>query len=367
MNTAAGLDVIEQNWNKSPVRLSAVAIPDLGRMYQVLLTAVEPFRAGTRFLALPDVRFFLDGAHIAAPGDLLPGPSDPAVDRYLDRMDDQVYVLTVEQPLFLDFPLWSQVRNLVAPLWRRVGVPVLPVISEVSVVHNQNFAAEPTYAVLAYVLCGSVRVDIEGSSLHGTAGDLLYWPGGHSSAWIAGQHAVLLQLRIPVDRRLVTATVKDTITFLLKRWRSTDSVPYLPYPPVHNDDGTLPDVQPLAETRAEFDNIDTSHGAERALLLQWAKRVSAGGLEPVPSPRVENLVAGQRVRLTSVITRMPYGDDWVWAINGYAFSVRGAAVEDLTTRLLRGDTVIVDDDTVLPLLRKLYGLRAIDVTAGEVE
>lgn len=368
MSAPDWLDTIEQTWNESPIRLPAATVPDLERVYQVLLTAVEPFRAGTRFLALPDVRFFLDGKHIAAPGDLLPDPSDPIVDRYLGRMNDRAYVLTAEQPLFLDFPLWSQVRDLIAPLWQRVGVPVLPVISEVSVLHSQSFVCEPTHAGLAWVLHGDIRVDLENESLHGTAGDLLYWPGECSRATVSGAGGVLLLLRIPVDRRLVTAAVKDAIAALLQRRRGADSVPYLPYPPDHNDGGTLPYVDPLARTRAELTEIDNGHELERVLLLQWAKRVSAGGLEPVPSPRSGDLTPGQRVRLSSGVTRMPNGEkDWIWAVNGHAFSVRGVAAEDLAARLLHGDTVTVDDDAALPLFQKLYGLRAIDVTAGEVE
>ncbi len=113
-----------QHWNESPVQLRGVAeSPDVQLAYEAVVAAAEPFRAGTRFRALPNVRFFVDGGQIRAPGDLLPGTEDLTADHYATRMAGRKYLLTVEQPLLLDFRLWSQVRDLVAPLWRQVGCP----------------------------------------------------------------------------------------------------------------------------------------------------------------------------------------------------------------------------------------------------
>ncbi|NEE21482.1 hypothetical protein G3M58_85350, partial [Streptomyces sp. SID7499] len=94
------------------------------------VASCAPFRAGTRFWVMPDVRFLLGDGWLRAPGTLLPDTTDPTLDDYLDRLEAEVpgqgYLLTVRQPLLLDHALWSAVRDTVSGLWRHVGWPNLP-------------------------------------------------------------------------------------------------------------------------------------------------------------------------------------------------------------------------------------------------
>ena len=114
--------VCARHWNESPVRTSCRGAIDLGRAFTAVIAASEPFRAGTRFRTLPDVRFFVEEGRLRAPGRLLPDANDATVDAYFDRLDHELtgrgYLLTVEQPLLLDFALWSQVRDRLDELWR---------------------------------------------------------------------------------------------------------------------------------------------------------------------------------------------------------------------------------------------------------
>ena len=159
-----------------------------------MVEAARPFRAGTRFQALPDVRFLVDGGRIRAPGDLLPGPQDITAQRYGERLDHQMggrgRLLVVEQPLILDHALWAQVRSLVAPLWERAGYPVLPVVTELvlgeRITECDGPAHELRHSTLTWVLHGTVtatpRDAQAGPTLTAGAGDLLHWPAGQPRA-----------------------------------------------------------------------------------------------------------------------------------------------------------------------------------------
>ncbi|WP_255217465.1 hypothetical protein [Myxococcus sp. AM010] len=66
-----------RHWERTPTRLRLGApLISPEQAFQGLVSVSAPFRLGTRFRALPDVRFFADTARLRAPGTLLPGEKD---------------------------------------------------------------------------------------------------------------------------------------------------------------------------------------------------------------------------------------------------------------------------------------------------
>ncbi|MET9662311.1 hypothetical protein [Streptomyces sp. NPDC006510] len=372
--------------------------------YRTMAAAAAPFRAGTRFRALPDVVFLVDSGCIGAPGDLLPGPDDTTAADYHERLDarlpDQGRLLAVEQPLVLDFVLWSQTRDLIAPLWQRIGTPVLPVVTELLAGGGLTVPAAPggeeTHATVTLVLHGGLTArlraarqragDDGGSDAHtlrAGVGDLVYRPAHYRDEVRYQPRTLALRLRIPVDPRLLHRAVEDVLSGLLqeRRYGSDDAVPYLDDAPTEDPLAALPDVRPLTATAAALGHERESPRLERVLRILWARRAGAGGLEPVPPPRQTPPTpeAGQRVRVTAPVLRMPEGDGWIWAVNGHAFALRGQSGERLLELLREHAT---DAPTVgelcgqlprsshagaLALLRKLHALRAVDLMDGPAD
>ncbi len=234
---------------------------DAGRAYRVMVEAAHPFRAGTRFRALPDVRFLVEGGRIRTPGDLLPGPEDGTAEQYADRLDARLRgngrLLAVEQPLLLDHALWAQVRDLVVPLWERIGHPVLPVVTELAlgegITDGDGLRREPVHAAPVWVLSGSVTAvparEQDGPTTTARAGELLHWPAGRPHALRYGPRTLALRLLVPADARLLTEAVKDVVAGMLHERRGHDQVPYLSYPPP-DAEARAPEVPELAETGA---------------------------------------------------------------------------------------------------------------------
>ncbi|MBO0804944.1 MAG: hypothetical protein J2P25_17955 [Nocardiopsaceae bacterium] len=374
--------VVMPGWPADPGRPAGPPPVDARRAYDVVVTASEPFRAGTRFRALPDVRFLTDEGQIRAPGDLLPGPGDRGVDQYVKRLGAGGILLSAEQPLLLDFTLWSQVRDLISPLWDQVGYPVLPVIAELAIgkgsVDAGGMSREATHASLTWVLWGGMEIrsrssdpmraadaNPPGDTLRGRTGDLLYWPAHYRHAIDYGEGCLALRLRIPADRRLPAAAVKDLLSDRLQAGRDgNDDVPYLAFPPEPGPDGASPQMEPLAA----IGDALTGEGPEldRLLRIGWARRVSAAGLEPVPGPREPGTFRhDQRVRSTARIIRMTdEPGSSIWAVNGHAFTVRGPLADTLPGRLASPVPVgelAGEGSGVLALLRKLHELRGIEV------
>lgn len=336
-------------WQTAPQHVRGDRAPlDVSTAYGVVRQAAAPFRDGTRFLALPEVRFQQASGRVGAPGDLLPGPEDGTLKEYLHRQAEP-FVLRVREPLVLDYTVWSQVRSLVEPLWQEIGVPVVPVASELVVTDGLTHrTSSDGYLTLLWVLQGRVEV----GELVGEEGDLLAWCGG--GADLRGAGCLWLRLLVPVDGKLAAQQVTELLLAGLDRRRGTDATPYLPM----GDAGQL--MRPLVETAAGLAELSSSAEVERSLRVQWASRVSAAALEPVPKPQQSELVAGQRVRATAPVYRMPDGDRWLWAVNGHAFAIGGG--DALLAELERGE-VEARDDAYLPLLRRLHSLRAVEVVA----
>lgn len=203
-------------------------------------------------------------------------------------------------------------------------------------------------------------------------------PCGHRAEVRYEPRTLALRLRIPADPRLLHRAVEDVVSGLLQehRYGSDDAVPYLDDAPSEDPRAALPDVRPLTDTAAALGHECESPRLERVLRILWARRASAGGLEPVPPPRQSPPPpeAGQRVRVTAPVLRMPEGNGWVWAANGHAFALRGQSGERLLELLQENTTAaptVGDLCRQLPqsshagalaLLRKLHALRAVDLT-----
>ncbi|WP_163567225.1 hypothetical protein [Fodinicola feengrottensis] len=322
---------VAQQWGRAPAVLPDPAPVDLAAGYRAMVAASAPFRAGTRYQALPDVRFRADDGVIRAPGGLLPGEHDRTLDGYFDRLETdlgQGCLLTVEQPLMTDFALWSVVRDWLARLWREVGWPSLPVVSELAVgdriTDRGGLAGEPTHDVLTWVLHGTLRVALQDGTagpqptLTVPAGQLAYWPGTHSYADTYADRCMLLRLRVPTDPRLAFGAVKDLLAETMQAQRDGDEVPYLPI-----SAGTV--AEPIAAIAQQLGEQVQAPELTRALRVQLGKRRSAAGLEPVPAPRwpVE-LTASDWIRRTAEVLPVPDPPDrTVWAVNGYGVLAAG--------------------------------------------
>ncbi|MBD9724226.1 hypothetical protein IHE70_13535 [Streptomyces sp. ID-01-6.2a] len=360
---------------------------DADRAYTTMVEAARPFRAGTRFQALPDVRFHVEDGRIRAPGDLLPGPRDTTAERYAERLDRRLAgrgrLFVVEQGLMLDPPLWARVRSLVTPLWERVGCPVLPVVAELVLGEGIAESDGSPHSPLIWVLRGSLTATARdsGPALDAGAGDLLHWPADRPHTLTFGPRTMALRLLVPRDPRLATAAVTAVVAGLVHARRDQDRVPYLPYPPdgPHAPDvPCMPDVPELASTAELVREVTATPRLGRLLSALWARRVSAAGLEPAPDARPPvRLSPDDRLRPASAVVRMPLddGQTWLWAVDGHAFSLRGTLGERVLGRLRQGDTPTVrdlcavagpgHDEAVVALLEKLYTLRGVDVDGRE--
>jgi hypothetical protein len=398
---------VDRDWDRRPARLRRhlpgppVSPEDA---FRAVAAACAPFRAGTRFRALPDARFFVEDAQIRAPGSLLPGPRDRGLDGYHRRVAGRLrgrrYQLFVDQPLLVDFPLWARVRDLVAGLLERVGVPVLPIACDLAI---GDFARTPRgfskrlhHSVVALVLRGRLRVRLweelwdsppneivdfdshaeSAMTLEAGAGDILYWPARfwHIEECVErARGCMVLRLWIPSHGARPTDAIKETLADLLADKLGGDgAVPYLRFSP-------RAAARPLA--RAADRLAELSRGAEltQALRVEWAKRVSACGLEPVPAAR-----EAAPLRPTDLVradpggraVRMPGGrGEWIWAVNGHAFALQGhRAAERVRRALESGEPVRVGDlcrperggtssNGIQVLVDLLHRLRAISIVA----
>jgi len=376
-------EVADRAWGMAPVVVPMAAPVTVSDAYRLLAEASGPFRAGTRFRVLPDVRFDTSVGRIRAPGELLPGPADPDPDGYRKRLAaelaEQGWLVAVEQPLFLDFDVWARVRDSVTALWQRVGFPVVPVGAELvfgdGVTRADGLVRDAHHAVLAWVLRGRLLVRYaDTTEVRAGAGELAYWPAGCRYTETFGDDCLALLLRVPGDARLPVGAVHDTVVELANSGpAAVEAVPYLPVPPPEQPGGATPVAGPLARAGTAVRELSRDPELTRTLRIRWATRVSAGGLEPVPPPREAVPLRGaDRVRCTAEVVRIRDGrSGWIWAVNGHAFAVQGAAWT-LLRRLRHAGVLRVDElcglaadgrpePGALALLTTLYELRGIEV------
>ncbi|MDP4511776.1 hypothetical protein [Nonomuraea turcica] len=393
----------QRYWERQPARLCVRPPVGLDQIHALTVQSCAPFRAGTRFWVMPDVRFLAGDGWLRAPGERLPDTTDRTLDDYLDRLDadlsEQGYLLTVRQPLLLDYTLWSAVRDAIRGLWQEVGWPNLPVVAEVLIgdrfTQHVGATEAPTHAALTWVLRGRMDVrlwderrgpppaaiadpdrDLDGvRAMSADAGELLYWPGDQRHVDTYRERCVALRLRVPTDRRLPFTELRDLLADLVHgRQGNDETVPYFPFGPgsrVDGQGGVLPHLSALGD---ELRTVVDGEQLRRMLRVRWAALRSAAGLEPIPVPREGVPMTPQsRIHRSGEIVRMPEGPGHeVWAINGNVFTLPRAASERVFAALRDGEETGVadvcraigvadDDENVLALLDKLYRLRGIEV------
>ncbi|WNG34885.1 hypothetical protein F0U61_15435 [Archangium violaceum] len=343
---------VPRHWEKAPahVPFGRPIVPP-AQAFQSIITASEPFRFGTRFRALPDVRFFVENAQLRSPGKLLPGARERDVDSYIRRasalLGQKGFQLLVEQSLLLDFSLWNDVRGFVRGLLERVGVPVLPIVSDLFV---GNFARSPQgvakrlhHSVFILVLHGRMRIHVwkklwgdppnetvdfdrhlsDATTLEAQAGDILYVPSRSFHLEECRAQCMALRLWIPARGSRPTHVVKELLTkFMDHRLPHDHTVPYLEYPGRRRKGARAP-VEPLVRAAGAFEEVARSPELQQALRVIWARRVSACGLEPAPPPREvlplddSSLVRG--APRSHIVRMLDSSGQWIWAVNGHVF------------------------------------------------
>ncbi|HEX3761565.1 MAG TPA: hypothetical protein VHW23_22865 [Kofleriaceae bacterium] len=367
------------------------------RAWRAVVAASAPFRLGTRFRAVPDVRLYTGDALVASPGDRLPGPDDRSLDDYVARIAGPTgaggFQLVVTDPLVIDFALWAEVRDLLRGLLARIGAPVLPVVGELVLgtfaCTPRGFTKRMHCAVVTVVLAGRLRTriwhrlwqrspsEIRDLDAHrpdqvvtARAGDVLYWPADRWHLDEALAPCLALRLWIPAVGRDTAAEIAQVVSALAaERLGDGGDVPYLALAP-HGPTGAVP--AELARAGRLIGALARGPALPRELAIRWARRVSACGLEPVPAARAIALPDTARLRRDpgTPIVRMRWRGESIWAANGHAFTLRRG--ERALHRIVRGlerrgatlATLCDGDPGVRAALELLAEARAITV-AGD--
>ncbi len=377
-----------KHWEQSPTKLRLgppLIAPE--QAFQGLVSVSAPFRFGTRFRALPDVRFFAGTSRLRAPGALLPGEEDPDVTAYLQRVGRELgaasgFQCFVEQPLMQDYAQWERVRRFVDGVLAQVGVPVLPIVSDLWLGRfseaPQGAARREHHSRFTVVLQGSVRARHwekdarKARTVEAQAGEVLYAPSRVWQEETSDEGALALRLWIPVRGSAPQEAVKAAAVKLLEaRHDLDDAVPYLPFPGKRGP-ARVPRLDSVASALR-----DVTHGPDlqQVLRITWARRVSASALEPVPPPRehepleedafVRKMLPGRVVRM------LDSPGQWLWAVNGHAFAGPGPFAATVLDALAPGVPVRVgalwslgrgaaQRAQVRALLETLHALRGIE-------
>lgn len=283
--------------------------------YRTLTTACAPFRAGSRFGALPDVRFDVVAGQIGLPGQLLPGADDLTAASYTERLhaalDGDGYLVTVRHPLFLDFTVWAQVRAGLTELWKQWGFPIQPVLTELAIGNCFTLRTQPVprRATALWVLSGSVRVD--GTVIK--AGDMWQSPPGAMHTQEEYENGLVLRVHAPMDADLPGDELKGMLADLLDRTSGPNPpMPHSPWPPPVRSDGSTAPLPDLESSGQRVRELLAGPELRRHRKMAWLRRVSAGGLEPVPAP-ANRLSCPPRTLSRSSIR----STGWTTTTNGY--------------------------------------------------
>ncbi len=338
-----------------PVRLRGAARAAGLRVadaWHCLRTACAPFRDGTRFQALPDVRFWSDGARQRAPGMRLPGTDDRAMSQYRSRLREtglSSFALRVDEPLLADASLWQAARALLRDALGEGRVPVLPVPAALTLcsgVEAPPWAWPAGHARLIAVLEGALCLDGDVGGV--VAGDAVWLPAGSPVPQDDG--ALLLVLSIAVDPATIRAATREAAEAMLLRLLERQSpddgtVAMLPFPPrvdAARDVATMPALQALARALAAAPLHAT---LAEAVALDASLRASSLGLEPRPIAAPLPLRDDARVRLCppGIVRQRLDEMRWLLAVNGHALIAEDRADwRRLWSRLCKGDAQRVD-------------------------
>lgn len=349
--------------------------------WRALRAACAPFRDGTRFRVLPDVRFWRDDARLRAPGTALPGPSDRSLAAYRARLADdgaQDFALRIDEPLLADAALWQAARALLRDALGADAIPVLPVAAALTL--RAGDAPAPWtwpdgHARLIAVLDGALRLD-DGRVV--AAGDALWWPAD-AGASPHDDDALLLSLCIATEPATIAQAAAAATDALLRdllerQWPDDGAVEMRPFPPPLGARGLAP--PPALRAVAQALSASSLHDAlADALALDACLRASSRGLLPIPGVRRAALSDETHVRLCAdgVIRRRLDDRRWLLAINGHAQLVDARpAWRRAWTRLCTGAPQRVGDlvggardrDAVRERLDALHALGALEIDAG---
>lgn len=293
--------------------------------WRALRAACAPFRDGTRFRVLPDVRFWRDDARLRAPGTALPGRSDRSLAAYRARLaadGAQDFALHIDEPLLADAPLWQAAGALLRDALGADAIPVLPVAAALTLRSGDTPAPwtwPDGHARLIAVLDGALRLD-DGRVV--TRGDALWWPAdAGASPHEAG--ALLLSLCIATDPATIAqaaAVATDALLrdLLERQWPDDGAVEMQPFPPPLGTRGVVP--PPALRAVAQALSAASLHDAlSEALALDACLRASSRGLLPIPGVRRAPLRDEALVRLCTdgVIRRRLDDRRWLLAVNGH--------------------------------------------------
>lgn len=348
--------------------------------WRALRAASAPFRDGTRFRVLPDVRFWRDDARLRAPGAALPGPSDRTLAAYRARLaadggsaGASAFALRVDEPLLADAPLWQAARALLHDALGAEAIPVLPVAAALTL-RDGNAPAPWTWpdghARLIAVLDGALRLD-DGRVV--ARGDALWWPAD-ADAPPHDAGALLLSLCIATEPATIAQAAAEATDALLRdllerQWPDDGAVEMRPFPPTPGARGVAP--PPALRAVAQALSVSSLHDAlAEALDLDACLRASSRGLLPIPGVRHAALSDEAHVRLCAdgVIRRRIDDRRWLLAVNGHVQVVDARpAWRRAWTRLCTGapqrvgDLLGGDRDAVRERLDALHALGALDL------
>lgn len=362
-----------------------------------IVAQCQPFRAGTRFQTLPSVTFDTSAGRVHHPGDLLPRVAEAELGSYHERIQSygtDVWTIGVNQPWVDDAERWELARDALLQRFDEEGYPVLPVSLDLVATSATSWRAgsEPRGSQLLWVLEGEAEVQLAGTwcNLDRGSGALSVSMGSRLTVHRhpSSGPLVLLLATVSADPRVPVMALAHRVAAVLDSSRSDDAVPYLmatltasgePAPVAEQ-----PVLEPLGRARdALLGYFDDPHRIPAAR-LEWARRVSAAGLEPAPPPRPRRAPPSLDRHTRWVRrARVLFGEDGrggtVCAANGHAFTVQGNAVRKFLAELNSMSTTSLDElagavagaaatdevratiaRSLAPMFEQLWRLRAVE-------
>jgi 50S ribosomal protein L16 3-hydroxylase len=369
-------DVAERCWEREPARLAAIGAPPLLSDEEVLaglVAAADEYRAGMsdplrarRTAESGWLRFYVDrGARMTDVAAFLPTSLDRTTEAYLARagaaFGGRAIELVVNQFQSYSYVLWQRLRELLVPLYARVGIPADHSDAVLFLRdHAVGFGLHSDAAgVFMFVLRGRKRVRLwprtalvetafeygthnyttlldRATTLEAAAGDVVYWPSSYFHSVEADPGP---SVSINVGLRLAHRPVQDVLREVARAAEpSGATVDTLSFPA-----SGIPSV--VVAERERVAGLVSSEAVDDGLRVAWADRLSGAGFIRVPPPLpLETPPNGSaRVcgssRYPALLHRLRNGR-WSCSANGRSFSVPYAAsVQRLLARLNTGEPV----------------------------
>lgn len=376
------IHTLAKHWGREPVHVpnafGGSPLPT-GDVFSTVIDVCAPFRAGTRMRALPDVAVWTPMGRTRALHDLLPDSGDDPrmyAKKMRAELDAAGFLVRIAEGFMGNYRLWSQMRDLVRSLWKRVGYPVVPVKTFIRLGSNFEVhlpADEVAQAGITLVLSGGADITISGGGktvdMTVGPGDVVYHPAGFARTESFHDDYMAVQVQVIEDSRQLSASVFNRGALAVDNALDVDKVPYLQLDSYH---GRIPAAGPFKTTAETMrDNLDPESEARISAIL-WTQQTSAACLDPAPDPRQPiEFEPDTRVRLSSLVVRNPQADgSEMWAANGHAFSVQGEAAAEWLQEFKQCTDVTVEElcggsQGLEALLQRLYVIRAVEMVAQD--